>query len=263
MLPDEETAPETGTEAESAPVPAETPETAAPGEPSLLNRGEESPKEETPAEGATDDKPAEAPEEKPADEPKPEEPAPEEKPEEPEQKAEAEPPPPLTYEPPTLPEGVALDSERLGEFDRVVGEAQVPPESRQQLIDMLVAERQRWEAAAMESWQTAFAQTRRQWRNEVMADEALGGANHQDALAACLRMVDEFVPEDQRAAFDQMLIVTGAGDHPAMMRFLHTVARKFDAPGTPPVPNGPPPDNGRAPGRRRMRDMYDHPRSRM
>lgn len=215
---------------------------------------------ETPAEPPAES-PAEADETKPADEPK----EPEAAEAKPEGEVETEPtaePEPLAYEPPTLPEGVELDAERMAAFDAAIGKVQVPPETRQQLVDMFLEERQAWEEHARQEQHRLFADTRRQWRDQVLGDEELGGAAHQTAIASCLRMIDQFVPEKDRAAFDQMLNITGAGDHPAMLKLLHSIARKFDAPGTVMQPNNPPPDRGGAGGRgRRMRDMYDHPRS--
>lgn len=170
-------------------------------------------------------------------------------------------PEPLTYEAPTLPEGVTLAPERLGEFDRVIGTHQVPPEARQELVDMFLRERTSWEEANLRNQHEAFAQTRQQWREQVMGDEEIGGSGHQTAIAGAMRMIDQFVAPAHRDAFDKMLVATGAGDHPEMIRFLHNVARKFDAPPVPLAPNNPPPDRGNG-GARRMRDLYDNPRSR-
>lgn len=200
---------------------------------------------ETPTLLTPEPKPPE--EAKPAEEPKP-----------------AEPTEPLAYEPPTLPDGVKLDPERLGAFDKVIGTHRVPPEARQELVNMFLAERKAWEAAAAQHQNDTFATLRREWRDQVAGDEQLGGAAMQTTRAAAMRMIDQFVAPAHRKAFDQALVYTGMGDHPEMIRFLANVARKFDAPVSPTPPNNPPPDAGRRPrgnGTMRLRDAYDHPRS--
>lgn len=203
------------------------------------------------------EKPAEA---KPDDAAKPVDPAIEAKHAEPIPEPAA--PEPLVYEPPTVPEGVQLDTERIRAFDEIIAPHRLAPEARQQLVDMHIAEVQRLGEQMRADQHRTFGETRRAWRDQVLADEQIGGAGHQTALAACFRMIDLFVPETQRAEFDQMLLATGAGDHPAMLRLLHNLARKFDAPTTPAAPANPSPDRGGGAGRgRRMREMYDHPRS--
>ncbi|MGE5148489.1 MAG: hypothetical protein ACM3II_00090 [Rhodospirillaceae bacterium] len=219
-------------------------------------------------EAASADEPAaaaEADSPPPVEETKPPEPedgaAAEAKPDDAGETAEPPEPEPLTYEPPTLPDGVELDQEQLTRFDAAIGKERVSPETRQQLVDMMLEERQRWEEHARQDQHRVFAQVRQQWREEVLRDDQLGGAAHHTALAACRRVIDEFVPEQDRAAWDQMLNITGGGDHPAMLRFLFNVSRRLGPPG--PVMGGAPPaDRGGAGGRgRRMRDLYDNPRS--
>lgn len=220
-------------------------------------KAEEAPAE-VPAEPAADAKPAEEAV-KPAEEAKPAEDA---KPAEPPPPTVPEPLEPLVYEPPALPEGLSFEAERIKALDDVISPLRVPAEARQQLVDLHVAEMQRYAEHLAREQHRIFAETRKSWRDEVLADEQIGGAGHHTALASCMRMIDEFVPQSQRKQFDEMLLATGAGDHPAMLRFLHNLGRKFDAPAAPIVPAGPAPDRGGGTGRgRRMRDMYDHPRS--
>ena len=111
---------------------------------------------------------------------------------------------------------------------------------------------------------SAFRKTNEDWRTSVMSDPILGGAGHQTAMAAVARMRDRFVsnsrpgtPEYQRdmKGFDDFLRVTGAGNHPAFLHFVHNVAHDFDEPRMPPADIRPTKDNGRAPGDKRSR-MY-------
>jgi hypothetical protein len=116
---------------------------------------------------------------------------------------------------------------------------------------------------AKQQWDT-FRETNKAWRSEVMADPYLGGSGHQTAMAAVARMRDMAVSshrpgtpeyEADRKTFDNFLVSTGAGNHPAFLRLMHNFARYFDEPAMPPADIKPAKDNGRAPGDRRGR-MY-------
>lgn len=213
---------------------------------------------EQPADTAAGEKPAEAA----AGEQKPADAAGAEKPEDAAAAAVVEKPEPLVYEPPTLPDGVTLNDARIAAFDGIIGQHQVPPEARQQLVDLYVEERRGWEQDALKSQHQAFANTRKTWREQIQGDEELGGAGMETTQAAAMHMIDQFVAPAHRPAFEQMLVVTGAGDHPEMVRFLANVSKKFGVAPVPVVPAGPAPDRGGGAGRgRRMRDMYDNPTS--
>lgn len=207
----------------------------------------------------SDEKPAEEakPEaEKPAE---PEKPAEAEKPPETEQKPEPE-PEPIKYEALALPEGVTLDQERISAFDDVIGPHRLPPEARQQLADMHVAEMQRYAEHLAAEQHRVFADTRRTWREAIMSDPEFGGSGFETSRAAAVRMLQKFVPEGERDDFDAALMATGMTDHPQFFRFLNRIAKAFDEPASPPPNAAPPPDAGRRPGGR-LSDMYDHPRS--
>lgn len=175
--------------------------------------------------------------------------------------AEAAAPAPLKYEaPPTLPEGVSLDAERLGKFDEVIGAARVPAEARQQLVDMFLAERQQWESETLAAQHRAFADVRAEWRKAAMGDAEIGGNGFATNRDAAMRMIELFVPQQHREAFENMLLITGAADHPEMFRFLTNVAKRFDEPSPPPPAQRPPPNIGQRPGGSRSADralFYD------
>ncbi len=243
------------------------------GEPSIFDRPTEAAEPaEAAAEEATPEQPAaEAAEEKPAEtetpaepeKPAEEAPKPEEAPPaEPEVEAKPPEPEPVVYEPPVLPEGLALDPERVKAFDEVLSPVRVPPETRQQLVDMYIAERRAWEQEAERSQREAFVNTCRSWREQIMSDPELGGAAFQTNTRAVAEMLDVFVGQEHMKEWMDWADYTGAGFHTAPFRLLLNVARKFAAPPSPTAPNNPPPDRGGAGGRgRRRRELYDHPRS--
>jgi len=132
-----------------------------------------------------------------------------------------------------LPEGVTLGGAGLDHFTAFARERGLSQEHAQSLIDMHTSERQGWEQQQRDAW----SETRQGWRNEIMASEDLGGAGFKTNQATANRMLQMFVPEGQREAFDQFLTHTGATDNPQFFRFLLNVARRFDEPqGAVPAP---------------------------
>jgi hypothetical protein len=167
---------------------------------------------------------------------------------------------PIVYQPFKLPDGIVTDNERMTEYTATLGKHRLSQEVGQELLDLHSKSLQQFAAAygenVLANQHKTFADTRAEWRKEVMGDPEIGGAGHQTAMGAVARMRDLLVPEKDRKAFDDMPRVTGAGDHPAFLRVLHNVARFFDEPGLPPAGATPPPNNGRAPGKRGLRDIY-------
>lgn len=252
--------------AEPAPEPA-APEGVKPAaaEPTLLEGVADAPKPDAAAEKPADAKPADAPADaKPGEEAKPDVKADDAKPDaKPEdiKPPEAAKPEPVKYEAFALPEGITLDEKPLGEATAVLGEFGVPQDKAQKLVELHTNAMVQYAKHLADQQQQAFADTRKSWRTEVMADPVLGGAGFQTAMGAVARMRDMFVPADSRDAFNTFLRVTGAGDNPEFLRLMHRVSQRFDEPATPPAPNGPTPDRGGRAKSGRRGALYDHPTS--
>lgn len=218
------------------------------------------------------------PPEKPAEEKKPDEPKAEEKkpdeakaPDDPkkeevkppeEKKPEEVKPPPPTYETLKIPEGVKLDDAQVGEFKTKFGELGVAPEAAQWAMDKHVAEMKRYDHSLRQAQHDQFAETRRGWTKQALADPEFGGAAWETNKTQIAQMRDMLVEPDHRDAFAQFLKDTGAGDHPEFLRVFHRAARYFAE--APQRGDGikPPPDIGKAPkqvGRRGT--LYNHPTS--
>lgn len=217
------------------------------------------------------DKPAEpeAPKEEALVEAKPEEVKPEgEKPAqvEPEAAPESE---PIAYEAFKLPEGIEPDQGQIGEYTGLLGKHRIPQEVGQELLDLHTAalttfvdgQRER----TLADQHAAFDAVRADWRKQVMADEQLGGAGWETAKGVIARTRDLFMsgskpgtPEyvKDTKEFNDFLRVTGAGDHPAFLKFIHNVGRRFDEPALPPSDIKPSPNNGAAPRRRGLQGIY-------
>lgn len=257
--------------AEAAPVvveaaqPALTPHTDTP---TLLEgvKTEEPTVEAKPAEVKPEEKPADAKpaEIKPVEAAKPEEKPAEAKPAE--VVAEA----PVTYTEFKLPEGIVPDKDRMGAYTETLRKHKLTQEVGQELLDLHSNSLKTYAESLLQNQHKTFADTRAQWRKDVMADPELGGAGHQTAMGAVARVRDQLVSQARVGTeqyktdmqnFEQFLRVTGAGDHPVFLKLLHNAARFFDEPGLPPPGAQPSPSNGQRPGRRSMRDVYNRPQT--
>jgi hypothetical protein len=166
-----------------------------------------------------------------------------------------------TYEPFKLPDGIAADPTKMAAYTELLGKHAITQEVGQELVSLHTAAIQDMAVHMAAEQHRAFADTRAEWREQIKSDERMGGSAFQTTQAAVARMRDMFVPEADRAGFNEFLRVTGAGDHPAFWRVLLNAARHFDEPSLPPPSPKPPTDIGRNPAKGGRRSLYDHPSS--
>lgn len=172
----------------------------------------------------------------------------------------------VQFEPYTYPEGFKADEPTVGKFNTLLTDGKLTPQQRgQALVDMHASEMTRLANDMIKGQYSAFSDTRKQWREQMMKDPEIGGNGHQAALQAAARMRDLLVSEEHRAEFKAFSRFTGAGDHPAFIRLLNNMARFMDEPAQRPAAFKPPSDIGKKPnvqsaGERRS-VLYDHQRS--
>ena len=234
--------------AEKVPHPAERPTALE-----LAGRKKDEPK----AEAKPADKAAEA---KPADKPEGDKPA-EAKPEAEPAKAEAEPDFATLEYNYKFPDNIKADKAAVDEWTSFARDFKIPPESAQKAVDMFNRAATDF-ATAYDKQQTerqfqVWNDMRSEWTKQRLADPILGGNNAPIVEKAAARMRDEYVSDApvgserfkrEHAQFDEMLRVTGAGDHPALWRFLRNMAVKLDEPRAPAPGGKPTPYNGRKSG---------------
>lgn len=134
---------------------------------------------------------------------------------------------PIEYADFTLPEGVKLDDAKLGEFKTIAAEAKMPQEHAQKLVDLYAAEIKQVQEAPLRAWNDL----QKQWREEVISDPEIGGANLDKNLATIKGGLNALLGE-QAKSFFEALNVTGAGNNPAIVRGLLKAAAPH-APATP------------------------------
>ncbi len=124
---------------------------------------------------------------------------------------------PLTYSDFTLPDGVEVDTETMSEARALLGELKLPQEQAQRLVDFYAGKIRQFGASQMESW----VKLNEKWVGDFKADKEIGGERIQDTVAAATRAMDRFGTPGLREA----LIMTGAGNHPEVIRFVARVGR--------------------------------------
>ncbi|MBX3503334.1 MAG: peptidase [Alphaproteobacteria bacterium] len=124
---------------------------------------------------------------------------------------------PLTYADFTLPEGVEVDAETLSEARTLLGEMKLPQEQAQRLVDFYAGKMRRLGEAQAESW----VKLNEKWVGDFKTDREIGGDRIQETVAAATRAMDRFGTPGLREA----LIMTGAGNHPEVIRFVARVGR--------------------------------------
>lgn len=129
----------------------------------------------------------------------------------------AKPAAPDTYQPFSLPEGMALDQAALDQFTPVARELGLTQEQAQKLVGLYAGQIQQAQELAGQAWQ----QQRREWQTAARRDPEFGGAKFDENLALAKRALDQFGGPELIEALN----VTGAGDHPAVLKMFAAVAR--------------------------------------
>ena len=124
---------------------------------------------------------------------------------------------PLAYADFSLPEGVEVDGETLSEARTLLGEMRLPQEQAQRLVDFYAGKIRQYGAAQTENWE----KLNEKWIGDFKADREIGGERIQETMSAATRAMERFGSPGLREA----LIMTGAGNHPAVIRFVARVGR--------------------------------------
>jgi len=207
-------APADGGQGGGAPAPAASPAADAP---------------PAPAEGSLLTPPA------PADAPAPDaSKTPEQIQQEADAKAKTEPDAKLTgapeaYEDFSLPEGMEMDADVLGEFKNLAKELNIPQAKAQQLIDFQA----QLATKQAEQYQAAVIKQGQDWAAEVRNDPVLGGENYEKSVESAIKVIQSFGDP----ALTELLRSTGLGNNPALFKFCHRISSaisedKFVLPGS-------------------------------
>lgn len=135
----------------------------------------------------------------------------------------------------TLPEGFEK-TEHFDQFTDWAKEAGINQPQAEKLIGIYSEAVKQVAASQTEHWE----KTNADWINEVKADKELGGANLAVVKQTISKVLDN--PDLADPKLREALDVTGAGNHPAVIRSLYRMAQKLtegtSVAGQPPARSG-------------------------
>lgn len=113
------------------------------------------------------------------------------------------------------PEGYTIDPKLLETAAPIFKELGLTNDQAQKLVDIQVAR----EIASAKSGTDAYAATRAEWQTAVKADPEISAAG-LDRVKTDIGRVIATLPPELATDFRKAMDITGAGDHPAMVKAL-------------------------------------------
>jgi hypothetical protein len=124
---------------------------------------------------------------------------------------------PEAYEPFTVPDGVELDAEVLGDFQGIAKELNLPQDAAQKVADLGVKLAQKWVAESQQATSDMLAD----WKAQAETDKEFGGDALPANLAVAKKAIDQFGTPELR----ELLDVHRLGDNPEIIRFMFRVGK--------------------------------------
>ncbi|HXA22766.1 MAG TPA: hypothetical protein VNW90_10725 [Acetobacteraceae bacterium] len=134
---------------------------------------------------------------------------------------------PTVYTDFTLPDGITKDSAAFTTFADAASKLGLPQDQAQALVTA-VGERMAADAKAAgeATWQN-WVDTNDKWAAEIKADPAIGGAKFDGMKVTVAKLFDDYVGHintPERKALNEALLLTGAGNNPAIVRAIAKIA---------------------------------------
>lgn len=124
---------------------------------------------------------------------------------------------PEAYEDFTVPDGVELDTEVLGDFQALGKELNLPQAEAQKVVDLGTKMAQKWADQQTEN----ILALRTEWADQTKADTEIGGDALPQNLAVAKKAMDTFGSPALRELLDQ----SGLGNHPEVIRYFVKVGK--------------------------------------
>ena len=119
----------------------------------------------------------------------------------------------------TALEGQTLDEKLVAEATPIFKELGLSQESAQKLVDMYNKQTGGVQAELVKQ----VEKVRGEWRDQVKADPVMG--KDLDKTLLEIGRAKDRLPTEIRASFNEAMDLTGAGDHPAIVRALYELAK--------------------------------------
>lgn len=124
-----------------------------------------------------------------------------------------------------IPEGFDFPDELKGTLGELATKHKLSQEVMQEIVELGASrEKARAEAEASSQLQ-AWKDTNDKWRDEIVNDKELGGDKLDNVVRPTVSKMIDMLPN--ASEFRQALNLTGAGNHPAMVRALYHLAQQL------------------------------------
>lgn len=124
---------------------------------------------------------------------------------------------PVEYTDFTVPEGVALDADALGEFVPFAKELKLNQEQAQRLVDMGSMIASKMQQSSIENWQKQTSE----WAEQTKADKEIGGKEFDANIGMALKAIETFGTPELKTLLDE----SGIGNHPEIVRFAYKIGK--------------------------------------
>jgi len=150
---------------------------------------------------------------------------------------------PEKYEDFAVPEGFALDKDAATEFGALAKKGDLSQAYAQDLVNFYVKMQRQMNNAPAEFYE----HKQNEWKAEINSDPEIGGSKWNGTKASIGRLFDSLGDAKLTDGFREAMDYTGAGNHPAVVKFLARVAQRLTE-GGPVRGSGPSSEGMRPPG---------------
>lgn len=146
----------------------------------------------------------------------------------------AEPAPPPVYDPFTMPEGITLDTERVGKFTEILSELETTgkvdhslvQQFGQKAVDFHLSEMKKASEDLTKKYVEIWDKQKLDWKDTFLKDPEIGGNRFQTTVDSALTFIRTHGgTTEQQTEFKNLMESSGLGNHPAMIRLLANAGR--------------------------------------
>lgn len=146
-----------------------------------------------------------------------------------EPKAEAEQHKPFEFQDFTVPDGMAVDKEKVKEFTGILDNPELNPQERgQKLMDLYASEAQRFTETLVQHQQDVWKGITDGWKEDFRKDPEIGGARMDTTLLTAAHLVGLTLPEEEAKEYMNLMSVSGVGNHRLHLKLLANLGKAMN-----------------------------------
>ena len=142
--------------------------------------------------------------------------------------AEAQPPAPIKYEAFKIPDGVKLDDKEMAKFTEIVGNAQVPQDVAQKLVDLYLEDQPKLVEALRAEQRKHWNTLNDTWMTETRNDPEIGGNRIDTSLSMAKAVVEEYLPPNEVGEYLAHLRNNGMGNFRLHIKLMANIGKALN-----------------------------------